>query len=164
MKRSSNRSTAPRTTSVLPFGTSWLRQDPTPEARVPEIGGVVKRTMLGGKIHRATVTEADLDYEGSITIDRDLLDAAGILPNELVHIWDVTNGARLATYTIAGEPAAGVVCVNGAAAHLVHRGDLVVIASFAQLDDAEAHIWRPRVVFVDEQNRPTEVRPERVLA
>lgn len=120
--------------------------------------------MLGGKIHRATVTEADLDYEGSITIDRDLLDAAGILPNELVHVWGVTNGVRLTTYTIAGEPASGVVCVNGAAAHLVHRGDLVVIASFAQLDDAEAKTWQPRVVFVDEQNRPTEVRPERVLA
>lgn len=118
------------------------------------------RTMLGGKIHRATVTEADLDYEGSVTVDTDLLDAAGILPNEAVDIWDVTNGARLTTYALAGPRGSGVVCVNGAAAHLVHAGDLVIIAAFVQLDDVEARAWEPRVVFVDAKNRIAEKRAE----
>ncbi len=117
--------------------------------------------MLGGKIHRATVTGADLDYEGSITVDRDLLDAAGILEGESVDVWDVTNGARLRTYTLSGERASGVVCVNGAAAHLVDPGDLVIIASFVSMDDAEARMWQPRVVFVDDMNRAVEMRPER---
>ncbi|MBE0416927.1 MAG: aspartate 1-decarboxylase [Coriobacteriia bacterium] len=124
----------------------------------------MRRTMLGGKIHRATVTSADPDYEGSVTVDLDLLDAADILPGEAVEIWDVTNGARLTTYTLAGPRGSGVVCVNGAAAHHVRAGDLVIIASFVSLEDAEARCWRPRAVFVDETNRVVESRPERLPA
>ncbi|MBI5231770.1 MAG: aspartate 1-decarboxylase [Coriobacteriales bacterium] len=120
----------------------------------------MQRTILGGKIHRATVTEANLEYEGSVTVDCDLLDAAGILANEAVHIWDVTNGARITTYAIPGTRGSGVVCVNGAAAHHVSPGDLVIIANFVQLDDLEAHVWEPRVVFVDEANRIAEQRAE----
>jgi aspartate 1-decarboxylase len=116
--------------------------------------------MLGGKIHRATVTQADLDYEGSITIDRELLDAAGILPGEAVSIWDVTNGARITTYTLSGRPGSGEICVNGGAAHHVHAGDLIVIASFVEMDDAEARSWRPQAVFVDAENRITRVSEE----
>jgi aspartate 1-decarboxylase len=111
------------------------------------------RTMFRSKIHRATVTEANLHYVGSVTIDADLLDAAGLLPGELVHIVDVTNGARLETYTIAGERGSGVIGINGAAAHLVHPGDLVIIISYAQVEDAEARALRPRVVHVDTDNR-----------
>ena len=118
----------------------------------------MQRTMLGGKIHRATVTAADLDYEGSVTIDADLLEAAHILPHEAVDIWDVTNGARLSTYALAGPRGSGVVCINGAAAHLVHVGDTVIIGSFVILDDAEASVWQPWVVAVDEQNRIIERR------
>jgi len=118
------------------------------------------RTMLGGKVHRATVTGADLAYEGSVTVDPDLLDAAGILEHEKVEVWDVTNGARLSTYALAGARGSGVVCVNGAAAHHVRRGDIVIIANFVRLDDAEARAWRPSVVFVDSGNRPRERRPE----
>jgi aspartate 1-decarboxylase len=121
----------------------------------------MRRTMLGGKIHRATVTDANLSYEGSVTVDEDLLDAAGILDGEAVKIWDVTSGSRLTTYALAGPRGSGIVCVNGAAAHLVHCGDLVIVASFATLDDAEARRWRPRAVFVDGANRMTETRPER---
>jgi len=124
----------------------------------------MRRTMLGGKIHRATVTTADLDYEGSVTVDQDLLDAAGILEGEAVEIWDVTNAARLTTYALAGERGSGVVCVNGAAAHLVHAGDLVIIASFVSLDDAEARLWQSRAVFVDGANRVVERRAERLPA
>ena len=120
----------------------------------------MNRTMLGGKIHRATVTEARLDYEGSITVDADLLDAADILPNESVHIWNVTTGARLTTYALAGERGSGVVCVNGAAAHHATIGDLVIIATFVSLDNAEAVSWHPRAVFVDADNRVTACRVE----
>lgn len=120
----------------------------------------MRRTMLGGKIHRATVTGADVDYEGSVTIDADLLDAADIREHEAVWIWDATNGARLQTYTIAGPRGSGVVCVNGAAAHLVEVGDLVIIASFVELDDAESRQWTPSVVFVDADNRIRERRAE----
>ncbi len=116
--------------------------------------------MLGGKIHRATVTDADLEYEGSVTVDQDLLDSADILTGEAVDIWDVTNGSRLTTYALAGPRGSGVVCVNGAAAHLVRTGHLVIIATFVSLEDAEAHRWQPRVVFVDDRNRLTEMRPE----
>ncbi|OLT03288.1 aspartate 1-decarboxylase [Kocuria sp. CNJ-770] len=111
------------------------------------------RTMFKAKIHRAVVTQADLHYVGSITVDQDLLDAADILPGELVSIVDVTNGARLETYTIAGERGSGVVGINGAAAHLVHPGDIVILISYAQMDDAEARTHVPRVVHVDAQNR-----------
>lgn len=111
------------------------------------------RTMFKSKIHRATVTQADLHYVGSVTIDADLLDAADLLPGELVHIADITNGARLETYVIEGERGSGVVGINGAAAHLVHPGDLVIIISYAQVTDAEARELRPRVVHVDAGNR-----------
>ena len=96
------------------------------------------RTMMKSKIHRATVTQADLHYVGSVTVDEDLLDAANLLPGELVHIVDIDNGARLETYTIAGERGSGVIGINGAAAHLVHPGDLVILIAYAQLEDAEA--------------------------
>lgn len=118
------------------------------------------RTMLGGKIHRATVTEANLDYEGSVTVDAELLDAAGILENESVCIWNVTNGARLTTYALVGPRGSGVVCVNGAAAHHASPGDLVIIASYVSLPDAEARTWHPRVVFVDPRNHIAETRAE----
>ncbi|MBP5859909.1 aspartate 1-decarboxylase [Streptomyces scabiei] len=111
------------------------------------------RTLMKSKIHRATVTQADLHYVGSVTVDADLLDAADLLPGELVHIVDVTNGARLETYVIEGERGSGVVGINGAAAHLVHPGDLVIIISYAQVSDAEARTLEPRVVHVDRGNR-----------
>ncbi|WP_405463468.1 aspartate 1-decarboxylase [Streptomyces jietaisiensis] len=111
------------------------------------------RTMFKSKIHRATVTQADLHYVGSVTIDAELLDAADLLPGELVHIVDITNGARLETYVIEGERGSGVIGINGAAAHLVHPGDLVILISYAQVSDAEARELRPRVVHVDEENR-----------
>ncbi|MGW1805301.1 aspartate 1-decarboxylase [Streptomyces sp. NPDC002078] len=111
------------------------------------------RTMFKSKIHRATVTQADLHYVGSVTIDAELLDAADLLPGELVHIVDITNGARLETYVIEGERGSGVIGINGAAAHLVHPGDLVIIISYAQVTDAEARELKPRVVHVDAGNR-----------
>jgi aspartate 1-decarboxylase len=111
------------------------------------------RTMMKSKIHRATVTQADLHYVGSVTVDEDLLDASDILPGELVHIVDVTNGARLETYTIAGPRGSGVIGINGAAAHLVHPDDIVILIAYAQVDDAEARELQPSVVFVDADNR-----------
>jgi len=111
------------------------------------------RTMMKSKIHRATVTQADLHYVGSVTIDQDLLDAANLLPGELVHIVDIDNGARLETYTIAGERGSGVIGINGAAARLVHPGDLVILIGYAQMEDAEAREFEPNVVFVDSENR-----------
>ncbi|KUN18761.1 aspartate 1-decarboxylase subunit alpha [Streptomyces antibioticus] len=111
------------------------------------------RTMFKSKIHRATVTQADLHYVGSVTIDADLLDAADLLPGEQVHIVDITNGARLETYVIEGERGSGVIGINGAAAHLVHPGDLVILLSYAQLADADARTFQPRVVHVDARNR-----------
>jgi aspartate 1-decarboxylase len=111
------------------------------------------RTMMKSKIHRATVTQADLHYVGSVTVDQDLLDAADLLPGELVHIVDIDNGARLETYTIAGERGSGVIGINGAAAHLVHPGDLVILIAYAQIEDAEARTFEPSVVFVDADNR-----------
>ena len=124
----------------------------------PTSGGT--RRMFSSKIHRATVTGADVDYEGSVTIDADLLDAAGILEWEEVHVWDVTNGARLATYAIAGERGSGDVCINGAAAHLVRPGDLVILATFVDMADADAQLHTPTVVFVDESNAVREQRAE----
>jgi aspartate 1-decarboxylase len=111
------------------------------------------RTMLKSKIHRATVTQADLHYVGSVTVDTDLLDAADLLPGEKVAIVDVTNGARLETYVIAGERGSGVIGINGAAAHLVHPGDLVILISYAQMDDELARRYQPQVVHVDARNR-----------
>ncbi|MEE1940891.1 aspartate 1-decarboxylase [Streptomyces sp. TRM 70361] len=115
------------------------------------------RTMFKSKIHRATVTEADLHYVGSVTVDADLMEAADLLPGELVHIVDITNGARLETYVIEGKRGSGVIGINGAAAHLVHPGDLVILISYAQLEDAEARAFRPRVVHVDTDNRIVEL-------
>ena len=113
----------------------------------------MRRTLMKSKLHRATVTQADLDYIGSITIDRDLMDAADLLPHERVQVLDVTNGARLETYVIEGERGSGVIGINGAAAHLVHEGDVVLIVSYADLDDAEALTWQPTVVLLDADNR-----------
>ncbi|MBK1785199.1 aspartate 1-decarboxylase [Prauserella cavernicola] len=111
------------------------------------------RTMLKSKIHRATVTQADLHYVGSVTVDEALMEAADLLPGEQVSIVDVTNGARLETYVIKGERDSGVIGINGAAAHLVHPGDLVILIAYGQMDNAEAASFRPRVVFVDADNR-----------
>ena len=111
------------------------------------------RTMLKSKIHRATVTQADLHYVGSVTIDEDLLDAADLLPGEQVAIVDITNGARLETYVIPGERGSGVIGINGAAAHLVHPGDLVILIGYGQMETAEAREHQPHVVFVDADNK-----------
>ena len=118
------------------------------------------RTMLKSKIHNATVTQADLHHVGSVTVDEDLLDAADLLPGEQVAIVDVTNGARLETYVIVGERGSGVIGINGAAAHLVDRGDLVVLISYAVMDDELARSHRAKVVFVDAANRPVSVGGE----
>lgn len=113
----------------------------------------MRRSLFKSKIHRATVTHADLDYEGSVTIDERLMHAADILQYERVHIWNVTNGSRLETYALAGDPGSGVVCVNGAAARHAQRGDKVIIATFAEIDEAEAKNWKPVVIRVDARNR-----------
>lgn len=118
------------------------------------------RTMMRSKIHRATVTEADINYVGSITIDADLMKAADILEYEKVHVVDVDNGSRLETYVIAGEPGSGALCINGAAARLVHKGDRVIVISYAQVSEEEARRMRPTIVLVDERNRPTAVTNE----
>jgi aspartate 1-decarboxylase len=109
--------------------------------------------MLKSKIHRATVTQADLDYVGSVTVDEDLMQAADLLPGEQVAIVDVTNGARLETYVIPGERGSGVLGINGAAAHLVHPGDLVILISYGVMDEIESIAYRPRIVFVDADNK-----------
>jgi aspartate 1-decarboxylase len=123
--------------------------------------------MLTSKIHRATVTQADLHYVGSVTVDQDLLDAADLLPGEKVAIVDITNGARLETYVIPGPRGSGVIGINGAAARLVHVGDLVILIAYGVMDDAEARTRQPRVVFVDSANRvvgtggdPAEALPD----
>ena len=118
------------------------------------------RKMLRAKIHRATVTQANVDYEGTITIDRRLVEATDLLPHEAVCVWDVTNGNRFETYAVEGRPDSGVVCVNGAAAHLVRPGDLVIIAAFTWLEEEAARAHEPKVVFVDAQNRIREKRAE----
>jgi aspartate 1-decarboxylase len=111
------------------------------------------RIMMKSKIHRATVTQADLHYVGSVTLDAALMEAADLLEGEQVSIVDITNGARIETYVIPGPRGSGVIGINGAAAHLVHPNDLVIIMSYAVLDDAEARSLKPRVVHVDEKNR-----------
>ncbi len=115
------------------------------------------RTVLGGKIHRATVTQANLDYVGSITIDGDLVRAAGFVEGEKVHVVDVTNGARLETYVIVGAAGSRGVCINGAAAHLVKPGDLVIIMSYVVVDETELAVHEPRVVHVGADNRIVDV-------
>lgn len=110
-------------------------------------------TMFKGKIHRATVTEANLNYVGSITVDQDLLDAAGILPGEKVQIVNNNNGARLETYTIPGQRGSGIICLNGAAARMTQVGDIVIIIAYAMMTPEEAASFEPKVVFVDDANR-----------
>jgi aspartate 1-decarboxylase len=119
-----------------------------------------RRMMLKSKIHRATVTDADVGYEGSLTLDAHLLWAADILPYEEVHVWNVTRGSRFRTYAMVGEAGSGVVCVNGAAAHLTKPGDLVIIATFAAMDETVAREHQPRVVLVDEQNKVRSLATE----
>ncbi|HZK17958.1 MAG TPA: aspartate 1-decarboxylase [Clostridia bacterium] len=109
--------------------------------------------MFKGKIHRATVTEADLNYNGSITIDKTLIERAGILPYEKVHIVNINNGARFETYVIEGDRGSGVICLNGAAARLAHPGDKIIIIAYAMMDEQEAEHFEPRIVLVDENNR-----------
>jgi aspartate 1-decarboxylase len=113
----------------------------------------MRRTLMKSKIHRATVTDANLHYQGSVTLDPLLMEAADILENERVDVLDVTNGNRLTTYAIPGAPGRGEVCLNGAAAHLVAKGDLVIVVTYAEYEEAEARRHRPTVVFVDEANR-----------
>ena len=115
------------------------------------------KTMLGGKIHRATVTQADLNYVGSITIDQDLLDAAGICANEKVQVVNNNNGARLETYAISGERGSGIVCLNGAAARLVQAGDIVIIMSYVLLSEPEIAAHEPKVVLVDGNNKIRDI-------
>ncbi len=114
------------------------------------------RRMLKSKIHRATVTEANIEYEGSVTIDQDLLEQADILPYEQVDIWDCTNGNRLTTYAIRGERGSGAICINGAAAHLVKPGDVVIIASWTDVPQDSVEDYAARRVFVDSENRARE--------
>ena len=116
----------------------------------------MQRFMLHSKIHRATVTQADLHYVGSLTIDMDLMDAADMLPGQQVDVVDVDNGNRLTTYAIEGERGSGIVCINGAAARLVSPGDIVIIISYAAMEDEEARTFEPQVVFVDGDNRIVE--------
>ena len=113
----------------------------------------MRRTFFKSKIHRATVTHADLDYEGSVSIDQDLMDAAGILDYEAVHVWNITRGTRLQTYAIRGERGSGVICINGAAAHLNRPGDMVILATFAEMEESEARSHVPQVVLVDAKNQ-----------
>jgi len=113
----------------------------------------MRRTFFKSKIHRATVTHADLEYEGSVTIDENLMDAAEIWNYEAVHVWNITRGTRLQTYAIRGERGSGIICINGAAAHLNKPGDMVILATFAELEESEARAHEPKVVLVDSENR-----------
>ncbi|HEY2666212.1 MAG TPA: aspartate 1-decarboxylase [Actinomycetota bacterium] len=120
----------------------------------------MRRMMLLGKVHRATVTDANLNYEGSLTLDPDLMEAAGMLPYEQVQVLDIDNGARLTTYLIEGERSTGQVCINGAAARLVAPGDKVIVVAYAEMEDEEARSHTPRVVLVDGANRPITQPPD----
>lgn len=115
----------------------------------------MQRTVFAAKIHRATVTHADLDYEGSVTISGELMDAAGILAFEQVHVWNVARGTRLVTYAMRGEDNSGIICINGAAAHLAGPGDKVIIATFTTVSEEQGREWAPTVVLVDDDNRIT---------
>ena len=117
----------------------------------------MQRFMLKSKIHRATVTEADLHYVGSITIDTDLMKMADILPYERVQVVDIENGSRLETYVIEAEAGSGTICINGAAARLIHRGDRIIIFTYVVMDDAEAASLKPKVVYVDENNHMVHI-------
>ena len=128
----------------------------------PDGTSPVRRWMLRAKLHRAVVTQADLDYEGSFTVDRQLLDAADILPFEEVQVWNVSRGTRFRTYAMAGEPGSGTVCANGSAAHLAQPGDVVIVATFTLLDDDAARAHRPRIVLLGEGNRIVDPHAEEV--
>ncbi|MEM9069658.1 MAG: aspartate 1-decarboxylase [Myxococcota bacterium] len=121
----------------------------------------MRRRMFLGKIHRCVVTQADLDYEGSVTIDAELMEAAGILEHEEVQIWNVTRGTRLATYTLAAPAGSKVICINGAAAHRMKIGDTVIIAAFADMSDEEARVHKPRVVLCNSSNEIVSMDEER---
>ncbi len=123
----------------------------------------MQRTLLKSKIHRATVTDADLHYQGSVKVDPLLMAAADLLPHERVEIYNVTNGERFATYVIEGAPGSGEVVINGAAAHKARRGDLVILCSYAAYEEGEARAHRPQVVFVDARNRAVEAPPIEAL-
>lgn len=123
----------------------------------------MQRLMFKSKIHRATVTAANLDYEGSLTVDADLLDASDILPYEQIHVWDVSNGARLVTYALPGTRGSGEICVNGAGAHLIKPGDLVIIATYAAMTGRKAKKHQPTVVLVDEANRIRQADDPRLV-
>ena len=118
--------------------------------------------MMNGKIHRATVTEADVNYVGSLTIDANLMELADILPYQEVHVLNVTNGQRMVTYAMLGERGSGVMCLNGAAARHGQPGDIIIVIAYAHLDDAEARALKPSIVIVDENNRPAEQLPPTV--
>lgn len=120
----------------------------------------MRRTMFHSKIHRAVITQADLDYEGSVTIDSQLMELAEILPHEAIHIWNITQGTRVMTYALPGPAGSGVICVNGAAAHGNSPGDLVILATFVELEHQEALRHRPRVIRVDGENRFVGEMPE----
>lgn len=111
-----------------------------------------KLTMFKSKIHRATVTEADLHYEGSVTISEDLMKASNILPYEQVHIWNVTRGTRLVTYALVGEAGKGVICINGAGAHLMYKDDIVIIATFVDMDETDTVNHKPKVIIMNSDN------------
>ena len=119
------------------------------------------RTLVKAKIHRATVTQADLNYVGSLTIDLDLMKMCDILPNEQVHVVNVTNGHRMVTYAIEGERGSGVMCLNGAAARHGQKGDVIIVMTFGHFSDEEARSWQPQIVLVDEENRPIEKLSEK---
>ena len=123
----------------------------------------MQRILLKSKIHRATVTDAQLHYEGSVTIDRNLMELADLIDFEQVQIYDVNNGNRLTTYVIPGEPDSGTICINGAAAHLVRPGDLIIICAYANYEEAEARQVQPRVVHGDERNRPKMINGQRPI-
>ena len=151
-----------RSSRRAPAATSYLRTPLAPWAcetlEPSELKDVdVQRTMLYAKLHRVTVNQADMNYVGSVTIDRTLLEASGMLPGERVDVVDVTNGSRLTTYVIEGEAGSGQICINGAAAHLIAPGDIAIIISYAQMDEMEAQTFVPRVVFVDHDNRIIEI-------
>src|SRR3954471_14969636 len=146
---------------TCPAALRILSTESTPGPVWPGRRLQMRRTLFKSKIHRATVTQAYLDYEGSVTIDAALMRAADFLPYEKVHIWNRTNGARLETYALEGPEGSGTICVNGAAAHLARPGDVVIIATFAEVEsEDEARAWKPTVVHVDAQNRIVPIAGE----
>ena len=122
----------------------------------------MRRSLLKSKIHRATVTEADLEYEGSLTVDKNLMEAADLLPYEEVHIFNITNGHRFSTYVIEGERGSNKICVNGAAAHLAREGDSLIVASFSYYDEEECKNHTPRLIYVNELNEIIDYKPNSI--